>query len=304
MKIGIVGVGFVGGSTARVLHPHHQVYLYDKYQTPKWCTEKGNEWANPPINSSQSLETLAKESEVVFISVPTPMQPSGAIDYTNIHSSVNQLLDYTKGAGRNPQDLLVVIRSTAVSGTTDKLAEQYPFRFAFNPEFLREKHALEDMKNTDRVVLGANDQRSLEQAAAVYKPVFPNARFILTNTKTAEMIKYMANGMLTGQVALANEFYQICKAVGIDYDSVKQAVLLDPRIGRNLDVPGPDGDLGFGGKCFPKDLNALIHLARERMYRPHLLEEVWRLNEKVRTDLDWLNIDGATSRKNFGESAK
>ena len=301
MKIGIVGVGFVGGSTARVLHPHHQLYLYDKYQTPGWCNEKGNEWANSPINTLRSLETIAKESEAVFISVPTPMKPSGAIDYTNIHSSVGDLLDSTNKAGRNPQDILVIIRSTAVSGTTDELAEKYPFRFAFNPEFLREKYALEDMQNTDRVVLGSNDKRSLEQAEAVYKPVFPNAKYVLTNTKTAEMIKYMANGMLTGQIALANEFYQICEAMEIDYNLVKEAILLDERIGRNLDVPGPDGDLGFGGKCFPKDLNALIHLAREHEYRPHLLEEVWRLNEKLRKNKDWLNITGATSDNNFRE---
>jgi UDPglucose 6-dehydrogenase len=290
MKIGIVGVGFVGGATAEVLKEVHTLYLYDKYKSP--------------YNDLDNLKLLAKESEVVFISVPTPMQPSGAIDYKNVYSSVGDLLAATKIAGRNPQDILVIIRSTAVSGTTDKLAEQYPFRFAFNPEFLREKHAIEDMQNTDRVVLGANDQISLEQAADVYKPVFPNARFILTSTKTAEMIKYMANGMLTGQVALANEFYQICKAVGIDYDSVKQAVLLDPRIGRNLDVPGPDRDLGFGGKCFPKDLNAIIYLARENGHRANLLEEVWRINERVRKNKDWLDITGATSGNNFEEPAK
>src|SRR3989338_9713092 len=104
------------------------------------------------------------------------------------------------------------------------------------------------------------------------------------------MIKYAANVMLAGQIALANEIYQICNHVGVDYTVVKETILQDSRIGRNLDVPGPDGNLGFGGKCFPKDLNALIYLAREHMYRPHLLEEVWRLNERVRTDLDWLNI--------------
>jgi len=288
MNVGIIGVGFVGGATAEVLKPFHELYLYDKYKSP--------------YNSEENLKSLAQNSEIVFISVPTPMQKSGAIDYTNIYNSIEQLLNYVKKSNRNPEDLLVIIRSTAVSGTTDRLAKQYPFKFAFNPEFLREKYALEDMKNTDRVVIGANNPDDQKKAAAMYKPIFPNAKYVLTDTKTAEMIKYMANGMLTGQVALANEFYQICQAVGVDYNEVKQAILLDPRIGRNLDVPGPDGDLGFGGKCFPKDLNALIYLAREHMYRPHLLEEIWRLNEKVRKNLDWLNIDGATSQKNFKEN--
>ena len=288
MKIGTIGVGFVGGATAKILNSKHEVYLYDKYKAP--------------INNKECLETIAKEAEAIFICVPTPMQVSGAIDYTNIHSSICDLLQAVEKAGRNPNDILIIIRSTAVSGTTDKLSQKYPFRFAFNPEFLREKYALEDMQNTNRVVIGANDTRSLEQVESIYKPIFPNAKYILTDAKTAEMVKYMANGMLTGQIALANEFYQICKAMDIDYNTVKNTILLDDRIGRNLDVPGHDGRLGYGGKCLIKDINALIHVAREHDYRPYLLEEVWRLNEKVREDKDWLDIEGATSNNNFRET--
>ncbi|VVB78967.1 UDP-glucose 6-dehydrogenase AglM [uncultured archaeon] len=287
MNIGMIGVGFVGGATAEVLKPFHNLYLYDKYKSP--------------YNKEENLENIAKYSESVFICVPTPMQKSGAIDYTNIHNSVNELNNKVNNLKRNPKDLLIIIRSTAVSGTTDELAEKYAFRFAFNPEFLREKNALEDMKNTDRIVIGANTNEDREKAASIYRPVFPNAKYVLTDRKEAEMIKYMANIMLAGQIALANEFYQICNVLGIDYNEVKDAVLLDKRIGRNLDVPGPDGDLGFGGKCFPKDLNAAIHLARQNMYRPYLLEEIWRLNEKVRKNQDWLSIEGATSEKNFKE---
>jgi UDPglucose 6-dehydrogenase len=301
MKIGIIGVGFVGGATARVLHPHHELYLYDKYQTADWCNEPGNEWSNPPIHTEQGLETLARESEAVFISVPTPAQLNGSVGYINIHNSIKSLQRKVEAAQRNPQELLVIVRSTAVSGTTDGLAKQYPFRVAFNPEFLREAHALEDMKNTGRIVIGANTSEDQKQIALIYRQVFPNAEYIFTDRKTSEMIKYMANGMLTGQIALANEFYQICQAVGINYDTVRETVLFDPRIGRNLDVPGPDGDLGFGGKCFPKDLRALIHLAREFNCEPHLLTELWRLNERVRTKRDWLEIPGATSQNNFGE---
>lgn len=287
MNIGIVGVGFVGGATAHVLKGKHNLYLYDKYKEP--------------YNSQKNLEELAKNSECAFICVPTPMQPSGAISYTNIHNSISQLLEKTEKAKRDPKDLVVIIRSTAVSGTTDELAEKYPFKFAFNPEFLREKYAIEDMENTDRVVIGANDFETSKKVEEIYRPIFPNAEYIFEDIKTAEMIKYMANVMLAIQVAGGNEFYQICKVMGIDYDRVKNAVLLDKRIGRNLDVPGPDGDFGFGGKCFPKDLNALIYLAREHMYRPYLFEEVWRLNERVRKDKDWLKIEGATSSKNFEE---
>ncbi|VVB82558.1 UDP-glucose 6-dehydrogenase AglM [uncultured archaeon] len=290
MNIGIIGVGFVGGATAHTLKGTHDLYLYDKYKEPH--------------NSKKNLEELSKNSECVFVCVPTPMKKSGEIDYTNIHNSIEQLLEETKNAQRDPKDLLVIIRSTAVSGTTDNLAEKYPFKFAFNPEFLRERYAIEDMEKTSRIIIGANEPEISKKVEEIYKPRFPKAVYIKENIKTAEMIKYAANCMLAGQVALANEFYQICKVSGVDYDSVKNAILLDDRIGKNLQVPGPDGDLGFGGKCFPKDLNALIYLSRENMYRPYLLEEIWRLNEKVRKNKDWLEIEGATTTKNFEENKK
>ncbi|VVB82874.1 UDP-glucose 6-dehydrogenase AglM [uncultured archaeon] len=290
MDLGIVGVGFVGGATAHVLKKAHNLYLYDKYK--------------PPYNSQKNLEDLAKKSESIFICVPTPMKASGEIDYTNIHNSISQLFEETEKINRNPKDLLVIIRSTAVSGTTDELAKKYPFQFAFNPEFLREKYAIEDMEKTNRIVIGANEEESAEKLKQIYIPIFPNAHYTFVSRKTAEMIKYAANVTLAGQVAIANELYQICKATGVDYDSVKDAILLDERIGRNIDVPGPDGDFGFGGKCFPKDLNALIYLARDKNYRPYLLEELWRLNERVRKNPNWLNIEGATSSNNFDENKK
>jgi UDPglucose 6-dehydrogenase len=287
MNLGIIGIGFVGGATAHVLKNYHNLYLYDKYKNP--------------YNKDTDLENLAKNSECVFISVPTPMKKNGAVDYSNLYDSIENLLNETNKLKRNPKDILVIIRSTAVSGTTDKLSKEYPFKFAFNPEFLREKYAIEDMEKTDRVVIGANDKESQEKLKQIYKPVFPNAKFFLTNTKTAEMVKYMANVMLTGQIALANQFYLACDSMGINYNEVKDIVLCDPRIGRNLDVPGPDGDLGFGGKCFPKDLRAFTYLIREFGLDSTLLDSIWNFNMQIRKNKDWLNIEGATSDKNFGE---
>lgn len=276
MKIGFIGMGFVGGTTAKVLGDVHEIIPYDI--DPK----KGYQGNFPKL----------KNAKAIFLSVPTPMMPSGEIDYSPIRNSLEALVDIT---GRGELNPLVIVRSTAVSGTTDMLEKMYPFDFAFNPEFLKEKNAEEDMRNTDRVVIGANKRECGERVEMIYRPLFPNANYIHLSAKEAEMVKYMANGMLTLQIAAANEFYQICKAVGINYDKVKNTVLLDDRIGKNLNVPGWDGDLGFGKKCFPKDLNALIHLARENNYRPHFLEEAWRLNEKVRKNKDWLDIKGATS---------
>jgi UDPglucose 6-dehydrogenase len=109
------------------------------------------------------------------------------------------------------------------------------------------------------------------------------------------MIKYAANATLASQIMIANDIYRICRALGINYDLVKKVMQLDERIGRNMDVPGNDGDFGFGGKCFPKDLCALIHLAREYLVEPHVLAEVWRSNLEAREKKDWLGIPGATS---------
>ena len=275
MKIGIIGMGFVGGTAAKVLEKKHEILAYDKYKEP---------YTNPSV---------LKESEAVFICVPTPMKASGEIDYSPIYNSIETLSGVFKE--KKP---LAIIRSTAVSGTTRKLEERFDFNFAFNPEFLREKHALEDMLNTNRIIIGANREQDYRIVESIYKPLFPDAEYIFVDTDTAEMIKYAANVMLAGQIALANEIYQICNSVGVDYEKVKKAILMDERIARNIDVPGPDGDFGFGGKCFPKDLNALIYLARENLYRPYLLEEVWRLNEKLRKNKDWLDIPGATSENN------
>ena len=273
MKIGIIGIGFVGSAMAEVFGEKYELILYDKYKE----------------NFNKFPEKLT-EAEIIFVCVPTPMMPSGEIDYSAIYDS----LDILKKVTQNKK-LLVVIKSTVVPGTTKSLAKKYPFNFVFNPEFLREKTAIKDIKNTDRIVLGVSSDEDYRKLLSVYNPIFPNAKYIKVNTKTAEMIKYASNVMLAGQITLANEIYQICKVSSIDYNKVKETILLDNRIAKNIEVPGPDGELGFGGKCFPKDLNALIYLAREKKYRPYLLEEIWRLNEKIRGNKDWLDIPGATS---------
>ncbi len=288
MNIGVMGYGFVGGTTGKVLSRVHNVLPYDRYKAP--------------YNNPENLLKIAREAEVCFVCVPTPMQKSGAIDYSAINHSIGALLDNTQKVKRNPEEILVTIRSTAVSGTTDTLAGRYPFKFAFNPEFLREKHALEDMMNTDRIVIGANDSESADKLKKVYEPLFPNADYRIVDRKTAEMVKYGANVLLTMQIAAANELFQICRAAEVEFDKVKDIVLLDKRIGRPIDVPGPDGDFGFGGKCFPKDLRALTHLAQSQGYEPRLLQAAWDLNLRVRKNRDWEDIAGAVSEnKNFAK---
>lgn len=277
MKIGIVGMGFVGGATMEVLKEKHVILPYDKYKT---------KYSDPQI---------LKEAEMIFICVPTPAEISGKIDISIVEEALGSISKLNKNNNKKP---IIVIRSTVVPGTIDELEEKYPFDLISNPEFLRERHALEDMRNTDRIVIGANKKEIGEKLVKVYKLIFPNANYINVDSKTAEMIKYSSNVILAGQITLANEIFQICKTFNIDYRKIKDTLLLDERVARNIDVPGPDNDLGFGGKCFPKDLRALIYASRKKGYTPDLFEEVWRLNKRVRRNKDWLKIPGATSENN------
>lgn len=279
----MVGYGVVGSATGTVLGQIHDIIPYDRYKS----------------GLQDTLGRLASEAEVTFICVPTPMRANGSMDYSAIRASLESLLHEVMKCGRDPESLIAVVRSTAVSGTTDYFAQHFPFRFAFSPEFLREKHAETDMRSTSRVIIGANRKDVHTALVALYQAVFPEAHYICVDIKTAEMIKYAANIALAGQIAIANELCRICAALDIDYAQVKTAIQLDERIGRNMDVPGHDGKLGFGGKCFPKDLRGLIALARDNHLEPNLLNEIWRSNLDVRKEQDWLEICGATTENNF-----
>ncbi len=277
MKLGFIGMGFVGGATAKALERFHKILIYDKYK---------KEYDNPLI---------LKDAEVVFVCVPTPMRQNGEIDLSAIYDSLETLKEITKSNEKKP---LVVIRSTVIPGTSDKLEQDFEFNFVSNPEFLREKHAIYDMENTNRIVFGTERKEDYDKILEVFKPVFPNINYIFVDKKTAEMIKYSSNVMLIGQVAIANELFQICKLLKIDYSDIKNTLLLDSRMAKNISVPGPDGKLGFGGKCFPKDLNALRFFSKQLGYNPSLLDEIWKTNGRIRENKDWLNIPGATSENN------
>lgn len=261
----------VGGATGTVLGQKHEIMPYDKFKPGKWTP----------------VEQIAREADVVFICVPTPMKKSGEIDLSAVIDSVFAVLDVDT-PGREVQPV-IVIRSTSVSGTTRMLAEQYDLvPFAFNPEFLTERNAVEDFRNSDRIIVGTENERAWELLKQMYAEAGFTCPIYRTTLEVAEMVKYMGNALLATKAAFANEMYQICRAVGLEYDAVKKFVALDPRIGpSHLSVPGPDGDLGWGGKCFPKDVNALIALSQQHGYNATLLREAWRSNLQWRTKKDW-----------------
>jgi len=268
--VGIIGAGIVGTATGKVFACNEMIY-YDKYREG--------------MDDVQLVSKMAETADFVFICVPTPMKTSGEIDYSAINDSVALLADAIDGSNSGP---VVIIRSTTVSGTTHDLSIQYPnMRFVFNPEFLVEKTANSDAMHPKRIIIGVDDVDIALALADFYRDALPGVMVVTVGTRTAEMIKYASNTFLACQVAVANELYKICEAVGVDYDIVREALLYDKRIGTHNEVPGPDGELGFGGKCFPKDLNAAIYFARENGYRPYLLEEVWRLNLRLREKRDW-----------------
>jgi len=272
MNLGLVGLGVVGSATARGLERGHRIYRYDKYK-----------------QSESTLKEIADNCEVIFVSVPTPMKKSGAIDLSAIYETVSILNEYCIWEDSVDRKTIIVIRSTAVSGTTDALASRYvKFDFAFNPEFLTDKNAEQDFLDSKRIIIGANSDRVFSILERVYKDALFTCPIIKTNIKTAEYIKYCSNVFLASQISTANELYEIAQLLHIDWEKICAVLSYDERIGKFTHVPGNDGDMGWGGKCFPKDINALIYLAREYGYRPDLLEEIWRTNLKFRKKIDWL----------------
>jgi UDPglucose 6-dehydrogenase len=278
--IGVVGNGFVGNSIATGMFGFvDDVKIFD-------------------IDEARSVNTLSEtvnESDVVFVSVPTPMRDvlGGEIDLTILENALQSISDARDG--HNP---VVVVKSTIVPGTMEKLQSEHSnLRLVFSPEFLTERYARLDFINSARIVLGgATDD--VDVVEGILKPRFPGARFIKTDFATAQLIKYMANCFFSVKVSFMNEMKQISDAVGADWEDAIAGFISDGRIGNShISVPGHDGSLGFGGKCFPKDLNALIYRSVELGVKPTVMIAAWSKNLEVRKNLDWAEIAGAVSEK-------
>ena len=150
-------------------------------------------------------------------------------------------------------------------------------------------NSIEDFKNQNRIIIGSA-RKVGAKIKSIYSKVFPRVPIIKTSSTIAEMIKYFTNCYLSTKVSFANEMYQICESLDIDYDKVIEYAVRDERIGSShLNVPGPDGDFGFGGHCFPKDLNALINLAEKHGLGLdiNVLKATLETNDKVRNNRDW-----------------
>ena len=274
MKIGVLGQGYVGSAIKIGFEKKYKTLnTFDKYKDSS--------------STVSSLEELTQSSNIIFICLPTPMKENGECDTGIVEKEITKIDQYST------ENKIIVIKSTIPPGTTKKINKKSNnIDIVFNPEFLTEQNFIEDFKKQNRIVLGGN-KKSVQAIEKVYKIIFPTTKIIKTDSTTAEMIKYLTNTFLATKVSFANEIKMICDKIDVDYDKVIEYSLYDKRLGNShWAVPGPDGKLGFGGSCFPKDINALIYFAKEKGLDLDLLQSVWKTNLKVRPEKDWEDLKG------------
>jgi UDPglucose 6-dehydrogenase len=237
---------------------------------------------NRNLRFSTSLPDALEGSDVVFIAVGTPMGEEGSADLKYVFAVAKEI-------GQNiSKPLVIVDKSTVPVGTADKVRtiiqaeldgrdQDTKFYMVSNPEFLKEGAAVEDFMKPNRVVIGASEEVALDKMRQIYAPFFrTNDRFITMDIRSAEMTKYAANAMLATKISFMNEIANICERVGADVNSVRIGIGSDRRIGYSFIYPG----CGYGGSCFPKDVNALIKTAKDYGYNPELIASVDGVNQR------------------------
>ena len=274
MTIGIIGMGYVGTALKESFKSYHKIETYD---------------LDCSLSSCDSINTLISKAQIIFLCVPTPMNKNGSCDLSVIEGIITEISSCIE----NKTEKIIIIKSTIPPGATEKLNNVYhKFNIIFNPEFLTEVNFIEDFKNQNRIILGGL-KTVTAKIKQIYIKIFPKAEIIETDSTHAEMVKYFANTFLATKVSFANEMKMICDKLDIDYNKVVEYAIYDDRLGdSHWSVPGPDGKLGFGGSCFPKDINALISVASELGIDSKLLKSAWETNLKVRPEKDWEKLKG------------
>lgn len=297
MKIAIVGTGYVGLVTGTCFAEMGvEVICVDKDKDKIERLVKGEIPIYEPglddmvrrnveagrLHFTSSLPEALPDVEVVFSAVGTPPDEDGSAD-------LKYVLEVAREFGQKIEDYkLLVTKSTVPVGTADKVRKaireeldkrgvDIPFDVASNPEFLKEGAAIKDFMTPDRVVVGTDTDKARKVMARLYKPfMLSGERMIFTDIPSAEMIKYAANSMLATRISFMNDIANLCEIVGADVNMVRKGIGSDSRIGKKFLYPG----IGYGGSCFPKDVKALIHTAREKGYEMKVLKAVEEVNEK------------------------
>ena len=300
-SIAVIGQGFVGGSLTTVFSERgFDVYAYDKagkYAKGSWHRGDDNtDLSQRPLSIKDLVEycnSVKGFSNVYFVCLPTPMYEDGSADLSIVEGALNEL-SLMSG------ERIAVVKSTVPPGSTEKWNKKYEatgLHVIFNPEFLTEANALDDMRNQNRIILGG-PRPWINTVKQIFQAAFPKVTLIKTSSTTAEMIKYTTNNFLTVKVAFANEMAQVCEALdksglNVDYDKVVEYAKYDQRLGEShWNVPGPDGLKGYGGSCFCKDINAMIKIADDLSVDTPVMDGAWKKNLEVRPERDWEQLIG------------
>ena len=276
-KIGIIGRGFVGSAVQFGFSPNTgcdaEVKVYDK----------------DPNKSLHTLEETVNDSDFIFLSVPTPSNIDGTINLDTVDKALSDINNVS-----NRKDNIILLRSTMIPGSTRVFQNKYPdLNLVFNPEFLTERSANFDFINQARVVLGGENNNTKEVAKLFQWRFGKTISIIETDFESAEIIKYMTNTYLATKVSFLNDMKILSEKVGGNWDTIMEGFVRDGRIGHShLKVPGHDGKHGFGGSCFPKDIQAIINFGDELGLDLSVLKGAWKTNLKVRPKEDWKELKG------------
>jgi UDPglucose 6-dehydrogenase len=268
----VVGIEIVPEKVARLNQGHSTIYEPGLEEMLQRNLKAGR------ISFTTDYAEGLAGAEFIFIAVGTPEAPDGSADMSQVESAARSIGEHASG------DIIIVNKSTVPIGTGDlvsrivgeRITPGLHFSVVSNPEFLREGAALADFMQPDRVVLGAADREAADRVAALYDPLA--APTIITDLRTAEMIKYASNAILATRISFMNEVAHICERLGADVKQVAQGMGLDKRIGPRF----LDAGIGYGGSCFPKDVKALAHMAETADCHPQLLHAVMEINQDAR----------------------
>ena len=294
-KIGMIGTGYVGLVSGACLADFgHDVTCVDIDKARIEALQRGEIPIYEPglqdvvkknvdderLRFTTELGPIVREAEVVFIAVGTPPQEDGGSDLRHVFDAAREIAKHLHGY------TVVVQKSTAPVGTAREvggiLAKEKPtdaeFDVVANPEFLREGSAVNDFMRPDRVVVGAESERSRQLMKQVYRPLYLlETPIVWTSLESAEMIKYASNAFLATKISFINEIARICELTGADVDEVARGMGHDGRIGKKFLHAG----IGYGGSCLPKDVSSLIHVARERDYDAPLVSAAHAVNREL-----------------------
>jgi len=276
-RIGIIGKGFVGSAVA------HGFSDQTGYSTEIRIFDKD------PARSENTLGDTVNQSDFIFLSVPTPASSTGQIDLSIVENALTDISEINKNDSN-----IILLRSTVIPGTSSMLQEKFPkLRIIFNPEFLTERSALFDFINQSRIILGG-EPKYTQKVKDLYRNRFGEYLPVIeTNYQTAELIKYMNNLFFATKVSFLNEMKLVADKTNVNWDLAMQGFVMDGRVGHShLSVPGPDGKLGFGGSCFPKDIQAMIAFGESLDIDMNTLSGAWKTNLTVRPEKDWENLKG------------